>query len=805
MEENNKYAQPFDDSEESSFNIMEWVGLFLHHWYLFLFFILLALGLAYLKNRSWIESYKSTGTIILEEGRYSGSQALMQGFGVQSGFRNLDNQVIMLTSYDLISRVIDSIPFLKVDYISMGKFRTRNLYYDTPVTITTDYIDPSVYGVLFKLEINSDGTYVISNEDSSAKSIKVEGRLDVPIQHYLFFMTINRTSNAISNRIMYFRFRTKESLISDFMSRLQPAFVSEGSSVLSISLTSETPNRDIDFINKLSSVFINENLERKNDAATKTINFIDEQLDTVSKSLSISEGEMTSFRRSNQIVNLSSHSSKVLGRATQYDEQMAQLKLRETYLNYLTNYLKTNIDAGSIVAPSSLGLSDPMLISLVQQFNEVLNKKSETKESNPLYARYERVLENLKNSINEVIKNMKASMAIELNDLNAKLANVSHDISALPDKEMQLIGIERKYRVDDNYYTFFLQKRAEAAIQKASNSPDNYILDKARVMALTNGGTKSRTLMTYLLISILIPSLFIILKEVLNTSIRDAKDIEKSSKFPLIGSIKHVKNTDPILAAKRPRSSFTEMFRVIRTRIEFIVQRKSKIMVLITSAESGDGKTYFCTNLASTYGMTGLKTLLIDMDIRKPSINERLELSENDGVTNYLIGEKSLDELILKKEKYNFDILLGGTVPPNPGELIRSEQLKQMFLALRERYDYIIVDTSPIGLVADAYSLAPMMDANLFVARSGKTNKSFFKRLNDQLKDDKLKHFYVILNDINMDASRYGGYTKNYGYGYGYSYGYGGYGYGYGYGYGRKKRLKEANKYAQYYDDDSEV
>lgn len=791
MEENNKYTQPFDESDDSGFNIKEWLGLFLHYWYLFLIFILLALGLAYLKNRTWIESYKSTGTIILEEGRYGGSQAFMQGFGIQSGFRNIDNQVVMLTSYDLISRVVDSIPFLEVDYISKGNFKTRNLYNNTPVVISSDYVDPAAYGVLFKMEINADGTYVITNEDGLERNIKVKGRFGIPIQHNLFFVTVNRTSNPISNRIIYFRFRSKESLISDFMGRLQPAFVSDGSSVLSISLTSETPARDMDFINKLSGVFINENLERKNDAATKTINFIDQQLDTVSKSLSISEGAMTSFRRSNQIVDLSSHSSKVLGKASQYDDQMSQLKLRETYLNYLSNYLKTNIDAGSIVAPASLGLSEPMLVSLVQQFNDVLSKKTETKESNPLYAKYERELQSLKNSINEVIKNMRASMEIERNDLNSKLANVSQDISALPGKEMQLIGIERKYRVDDNYYTFFLQKRAEAAIQKASNSPDNYVLDKARVVALTNGGTKSRTLMMYLLIGFLIPALFVILKEVLNTSVRDVRDVEKNSKFPLIGTIKHVKNTDPVLAAKRPRSSFTEMFRVIRTRIEFIVQRKSKIMLLTTSAESGDGKTYFSTNLASTYGMTGMKTLLVDMDIRKPSVNERLGLSENDGVTNYLIGEKTLDELILKKDKFNFDILLGGTVPPNPGELIRSEQLKEMFLELRKRYDYIIVDTSPIGLVADAYSLAPMMDVNLFVARSGKTNKSFFRLLNEQLKDDKLKHFYVVLNDVNVESSRYSGYGKNYGYGY-----------SYGYGYGRKK--KDANKYAQYYDDDSE-
>lgn len=803
MEENKKYnqqqyqnqmqqnsqSQQFTDDEQSGFDIKEWLLLFLHYWYLFVICGLIALGLAYLKNRTWIERYQSSGTIIIEENRNTSNNVFMQGFGLQSGYRNIDNQVIMLTSYDLISRVVDSLPFLNTDYLSIGRFKTRNLYYNTPILVTADYVHPKVYGKLFKVSLKKDGSYTITDEDGAVdKNLNIKGRLGIPIQHNLFFMMIEPMRSTIDNRNIYIRFRDKRSLINDFMSRLKPEYVVKGSSVLSVSLQSETPDRDIDFINKLFDVFRTENLERKNDAASKTINFIDDQLNLVSQSLAVSGGAMTEFRRSNQIVDLPSHSSEILGKATQYDEKQSQLKLRESYLNYLDNYLKTNLDAGSIVAPSSLGLNEPMLMSLVQQFNNVIAKKNETSEKNPLYSKYEREIEGLKKSINEVIKNMRVSMQIEQSDIDTKLSNVQRDISRLPAKEMQLIGIERKYRVDDNYYTFFLQKRAEAAIQKASNSPDNTVLDRARVITLTNGDTKSKTTMMYLLVGLLLPALFLVIKELINNTIRDEKDIEKISPFPLIGTIKHTNSQDPILAAKHPRSSFTEMFHVIRTRIEFIVQRKNNILILSTSAESGDGKTYFSTNLASVYGMTGKKTLLVDMDIRKPSINARLGITETLGVTDYLIGDGTLDDLIIQKEDVNFDILLGGTTPPNPGELIRSEKLRDMFLELREKYSFIIVDTSPIGLVADSYSLAPMMDANLLIARSGKTNKSFFKKLVEQIKSDKLKHFYVILNDFDIESLPYGRYTKSY---------------GYGYGYGNKK--KGQNKYTHYYEDDSEI
>ncbi len=790
MDDSKIYTQRFDENEESNFNLMEWLMLFLHYWYLFVIFVGIAIGLAYLKNRTWIENYKSTGTIILEEGRGSSGQlAFMQGFGVQSGFRNIENQVIMLTSYDLISRVVDSIPLLEVDYVSKGNFKTRTLYNATPFIVETEYIDPRAYGVLFKIDLKPDGTYVISDEDGKFdKNLKIEGRLGIPLQHNLFFMTVSRTNNPISSRNLYFRLRSKESLISEFMGRLQSSFVSEGSSILAISLSSQAPNRDIDFINMLSDVFISENLERKNDAASKTIDFIDHQLDTVSKSLSVSEGAMTNFRRSNQIVDLSSHSSKVLGKASQYDDQLSQLQLRETYLNYLSNYLQTNIESGSIVAPSSLGLNEPMLMSLVQQFNEVLTKKSETNEKNPLYARYERDIESLKNSINEVIKNIRASMNIERSDLKGKLANVDREINTLPVKEMQLIGIERKYRVDDNYYSFFLQKKAEAAIQKASNSPDNFVLDRARIVALTNGGAKSKTLSTYVLLGLLIPILFVVLKELFNSTIRDARDIEKSTKYQLIGTVKKTKSKDPILAVTRPKSSFAEIFRVIRTRIEFIVQRKKDIVVMTTSAESGDGKTFFSINLAGTYAMSGQKTLLVDMDIRKPNIHERLNIDKGEGVTDYLLGEYTLDELIITgDERYNFDVLPAGSIPPNPGEFIRSDKLKQLILELKTRYTYIIIDTSPIGLVADAYALSSQVDVTLLLARSNKTNKSNFKSLNNQLISDNLENFYVVLNDVDFDNAVYGKYSKGYGYNYGYGY------------YGRKR---EAKQYMHYYDDE---
>jgi len=304
--------------------------------------------------------------------------------------------------------------------------------------------------------------------------------------------------------------------------------------------------------------------------------------------------------------------------------------------------------------------------------------------------------------------------------------------------------------------------------------------------------------MMFLLFGIMIPALIVVLKELLNNTVRSSKDIEKNSDFQVIGMVRHTQSFDTLLVPKNPRSAFTEAFRVIRTRIEFIVQRKKNIMIVITSGESGDGKTYFGINLAGIYSMSSPKTILVDMDIRKPSVNERFNITNTEGVTNYLIGQCELEDVILRLPGVDYDILPAGTVPPNAGELIRSDKLIEMFDTLRKQYDFIIVDTSPIGIVADAYSLAQISDVNLYVVRNEKTSKTVLKKITAQLKADNINNIFTIMNDVSTEENKYSKYySKKYTYGYN----------SYGYMSGSKTNKKNdlSDKYFQYYEDDRDL
>ena len=780
-----------NEDESMSFNPIEWLFTFLHYWYLFVIALVIAMGLATLKNRRWIPSYLSQGTIVIKENTgYGGSSlSLMQGFGVDAGYKNVNNQMIMLGSYDLTSRVVDSLPFLNVEYITQGRFKTRQLYRQTPILVEPKHIDARAYGILYQVNFNSDGSLRISSTDE-AVDLNLVVHYGEPISCHLFDIVIWPTELMVNSGKIYFRFRTHESLVDEFMSRLQLSFVTEGSTVLSLSMVSETPQRDCEYLDKLAQIYLLQNLEQKNEVAENSIRFINEQLKNLQASLQVSEGAMTDFRQENKFVDVNSYAGQLMGMIAGYDQQSMELRLRETYFDYLINYIHTNIESGAVIAPTTMGVNEPILMGLVQQLNDLRIQRGELTEKNVYYAKYTKDIENVKKAIEEVVTSMRASLSIEKEDLKRRYAEVEKSIKTLPQKELQMVAIERNYRIDDNYYTFFLQKRAEAEIQKASNTPDNSIMDKARTTAIMNAKAKSKTTSTYLIIGFLIPLVLIILSELLNNKIRSPKDVVKLKFFRLIGTLRHARNQNPTLVRASPRSSYAEMLRAIRTRIEFVLRRKEKMVICITSTESGDGKTFLSTNLAALYGMTGKKTLLVDLDLRKPNIHTKLGLENGLGASNYLIGDCEAEDIFIRNTPFGFDFVRAGTIPPNPGELVHTDKLVETIRKAREEYDYIIIDTSPIGLVPDAYAIIEQSDLCLFVIRCMQTNKAFCKQTLEQMSEvvDTPEKVQLVLSDIPTEGRH--SYGSGYGYGYG---GYGGYGYGhlgyggyggYGYGYG---------------------
>ena len=779
-DKNSKYyysnETPIIEEESSNFNILEWVFKFLRYWYLFVIALVVALSLAYLKNRSWMPQYYTEGKVIIEPSSTDNAYNFMQGFSAGMDYVNTNNQLLILGSYDLISRTLNNLSF-GVDFYTRGHFRTHSLYGREPIAIDLKYADMQIYGCEFRFIPIDDNNFEIVLEDEFNQEMfpnfKIKGQYGVPFENFLMFATIDKLYLPAENTQFLFRFRNAYSLEEEFAARLQLSYIGEMSSVISVSLTGAVAARDRDFINALSTEFLEANLEEKNEEATRTINFINEQLAFIFDSLQTSENRLRQYRRQNNMVDINAYTSSVLSKLSALDFQRSELTLKEAYFDELAAYLKESVIEERLVAPSSIGVSDPVLLDLVSKFNELQQKRSDLGEKNPQYERYSKRMNEVRTTMLEVLENVRKVHGMEREAFENEYMAVMDDLQNLPEKELMMINYERAYKINDNYYTFLLQKQSEAQIRKASNVPDNKILQKARISpAPVNGGDKMRIYLMFAIVGLLIPAVYIILKELLNTTIRGERDVMKITKMPVLGTIRHADTTDAkVQTRENPKSLFTEGFRLIRSRVEFISKRKSDISVLITSAESGDGKTHFAINLSGVYSLVSDKVILIDMDIRNPKLSKNLGYKNNKGLVHVLIGEATLDEVIIKDdEELGFHFLPAGIVPPNPAELVCSEEMMKLLEELKQRYDYRIIDTSPLGLVSDAYALTGIADVNLLITRVFKSDKSFFKNFIEQVEQDNVNNPYIVLNDLQVPKK---GKTGHYG-----RYGYGKYGYG---------------------------
>lgn len=754
------------DDEESTFDIMEWIFKILRHWYLFVIFLAITLGIAFLINRTWKPVYQVNAQILLGAGQAApNSQIVMQGFNLNTAYRNVDNQMIILTSNNLIRKTLSKID-LSVDYYTTGHFKTNNLYGISPIDIKSDQINENVYGLQFDFK-DIDGThYTITHEaDKQLGELHFTGQYGQLLTNPYFTIIVNKTDFFNPKTAIHFAFLSTDYLADYFSSRISLNFVTNNSTVLSVSMTGTVYQRDIDFLNKLCDEFLIENLRQKNEEASRTIAFIDKQLNEISDSLHQSENKLQDYRKITKVFDMSTYTSTLMGHLTSSQEKRLSLQLKESYLNYLDNYIKRNLNKDQIMTPSSLGIVDPILIELLNQFNAAQIKLAQTTPQNPFYEKYSEDLARIRVALQEAIKNVRAGFDVEKQELENQSQTTTSQLESLPEIENKMESFEREYKMNDAYYTYLLQKRAEAQIQQASNVPDNTILERARMISITNGNEKSHTLMMAIILGLLIPMIIIILKEFLKLKIIDKRDVERLTKLPFLGNIPYVANSSNIHVLNHPKSSFAESYRIIRTRINFVAQKTDAACVVVTSTESGEGKSFFSINYAAICAMTNEKTILVGLDLRKPSLAGALNIQSKAGITNVLLGELSLEDAIVRAhEGINFDLLLSGSIPPNPGELIRSNKLIELIQKLKQQYKYVIIDTSPVGIVADAYPLMPLADAIVYLVRSKKTDKKFFKTIIKQLSMDGIQHIGIVLNALERSNNAYG--YNHYGYEY---------------------------------------
>ncbi len=760
---NNPNSQLIEEEEGSSFNIIEWIMRCLHYWYLFVIGLVIAFAIAYYKNRSYVPVFSSYTHLLI--GQSSGyNNDLIRGFGTSlsgGGNSSMENQKLVLRSYDLVGRTINNLPQLQANYYSKGRFKILPKNGISPISVDTISTTPkAIYNHYYHFVKKDNNSFTITVFDLSDNKIEsIEGRYDEPIGTQSLLMIVKKTPNFNYANEIYFSLKSKHTLIGEFSSRLYVENI-KGSSVLNMSLSSSDSYRDRLFLRQHAESFLNNNLDQKNYEADKTIRFINDQLSIISDSLNISEANLNNYKISSQMFG-DNMTTVLSSKMASLEERGKQLKLKDAYFKYLKNYLKSNIEDESLTSPTSIGIQEPRLISLVDKYNELQLEIADLGVRNPQYEIVSNRIKQIKTQLGELLTSVTDVYKIEKKMYDKDVAELNSKLMQAPAKELAMMGYQRKFNINDNYYTYLLQKLSEAQIKKASNFPDHSIMQEAMTGGVINLSDKTSRYTMALLLGLLIPLLLIIIKEKMNVVIRTETDVEKATKnrFPIIGYIRRTnhKEDEKVIAAKYPNSFFVEQLRVIRTKIELILQRHKNITVLISSAESGDGKTYVSLNLAGVFAMRNPKVLLVDFDVRKPNLTRHIDktLSSKLGYVNYIIGDCTLDEAI-GTTSYGFDFLKAGAIPPNPGEFVRSQKLQEMFLELKQRYDYIIIDTSPVGLVTDSYAIFPIVDLKLLIVRSFKTNKYEFADVAKRLYQDKVENVYVIINDFDKTKAGYG-------------------------------------------------
>ena len=556
------------------------------------------------------------------------------------------------------------------------------------------------------------------------------------------------------------------------MKQLEVSEIEKDASILKISLEGSNPIKINDFLNRFTELYLKSGLDEKNQITSNTIEFINEQLSSISDSLSDVESNLETFKQKNPKIELSQKEYGTFYQVEKLEQEKAILELNNKYYKSLQQYLLDNNDIENIVAPSTMGINDPLLNNLLAELTGLYSKLDivsvNSKKEHPLVQSIQQQIISTKKKLTENIENIILSSQISLNDINSRVKDIEYVIDDLPQNERILLNIQRKFNLNENIYNYLLEKRAEASITKASNVSDHKVIDTPRL--ISNDPVKPNILLIYafsLILGLVFPTFIISIYFLLNNKILDKKDIDQITSAPIIGQIMHNESGHNLVNANSPKSGIAESFRSIRTNIQYLAPDKKEKVICITSSIGGEGKTFIAMNLASIFSVTGGKTILIGADMRKPKIFNDFDIQNNVGLSSFLSNQCTTEEIIKKTEFENLDIILSGPIPPNPSELLNLDKMKELIDDLKKTYQHIIIDTPPIGLVTDGLIVMAHSDVNIYIVRQNFTTKEMVSNFNNLIENNDLE-MNLIINDISKDSSSYG-----YGYGYGNTYGYG--------------------------------
>ncbi|AYA36873.1 polysaccharide biosynthesis tyrosine autokinase [Hymenobacter oligotrophus] len=769
-------------------------------WHFFLVGLLLAgaAALLYLKAKSPVYDYSATMLMGNQSTGSKQAQELLNLLEVKERGIQMEDEIGLVSSAGMVRQAIEKLPDFKVSYYAapdnwlnkVATLQVRERPVGTvPFRVEPDLDAPQLTGTKVSLEVLPDGRYRLQakvdkgqladlNTGAVVREV-IDTELDhtlaagEPLRHALLNVTIRPEANATvtPGEKYFFTLNDVGSLAGAYQERLKVRTIDQESRIIELRTKGTVPIKEQQFLDTLMNVFITADLREKNQTGQKTVAFLDNEIAKLAQARQQSAAELSTFRAERGVVDVNAQSASGIQQTSILENERTRLASQRSFYQGMLRQLR---DDRAVTAASASGVNDPVLSSLILQMAELYKERSglvvNASNNNPLVAVLDERIRNTRASLEQNLSSMIRSTDIQLADLTAQLNKVRSEMSRMPENERQLAVLKSKSDFNDKNYGFLVDKRAEAAIELATNTTDKKVIDRAAMRG--NGPSAPQPLFVgfmALLAGLLTPLGVVLLMDKANRRIQSKEDLSRITDIPMLGVVAHGNKSERQEMLHNPKGPIAESFRSIRVNLQYLSAGLDKKVIGVTSSVPGEGKSFCAVNLAAELAHSGRRVVLVETDLRRPTVANYFNYDpQAPGLAAYLANLHPLGDCLRASSVPNLDVLMCGDIPPNPMELLESARMASLMEQLREEYDYVLLDTPPVGYVSEYFVLLRHLDANIYVVRQNYTDPSYISQINELYDEGKIKHVYIIINDMHFNKTYEYRYKKK-AYTYGYS------------------------------------
>lgn len=762
------------NKEEKDIILSDYFNFFLKniHWIIIVCIISAVLG--YFKVRYQDKIFQSQGSLKIE----SDNNNLLSDVALFKDINPKDKiltEAYIIKSRNLILKACKKLP-IQVSYFSKGRVVNKELYTSSPFLVSLIRKDSTAYDKPYSIVLSDKKSYVITKVDEQNDPIELKANFGdtISFDNHIMVVINNAGNYDISDLAVKnyeFVINSPNALYARISGNLDVSQVDKGVSILNITYKDFVPQFAADFVNELMKVYTEFDVETKSQTATQTISFMERLIRDMDMTVQNSEQNVEKFKKTNNIFDLEAKGEYQYKELTDLELQRRMAGLQLLSIESVERQIAEN--KSSVTLPVSIeGVVDPVLTDLLSVLNKLnierIARNEKVTSFSPNLIEIDKQIAEVRDNIKQTVLSGKKRIKEQISFFEKKITVIQSNMQSLPTEEKQFFALKRDLEVNQRVYAYLLQTRLEAAISRASIVSSARAIDLAELAVVSVEPNGKLIFLMYLIFGLITSLLMLVAVKVLKTEIYSIADIELLTDIPVVGTIiafgqKLTNNDSRMLAIKEQRTLFGESVRTVRTNLQFLLPEKKKKIITFTSTISGEGKTFSSINLAGSLTMLDKKVVLIGCDLRKPQMFSTFRTSHNKGLSTYLSGEVAISEIVQKTEFDGLSLIAPGPIPPNPAELLNSDLMRILLDDLIRDFDYVVLDTSPVGLVSDAIVLMKLSDINIYVLKSGYSKLNYLELPSKIMKEHNLSHMYLLLNSYKIDKfSRKGGY---YGYG----------------------------------------